>query len=104
MSTLTSFLLFSTVAATGRLIKGNWYADNIQRVAYDGVGGSGAYQRITSIDSNSGTCSSAPEPFSGPLAPFDEDVSLCLRSSIIPFCSRLLGTIRVSTKIDAWSI
>jgi hypothetical protein len=94
MSTLTPFLLFSMVAATGKLINGNWYADSIQRLAYHDVGGSGAYQRITSMDPNSGKCSSVSQPFSGSLAPFDEDVSSPLCSCYIswPFFSdRLLS-------------
>lgn len=75
MSKFTPFLLLSTVAATGKLINGNWYADSIERLAYHGVGGAGSYERITNMDSASGTCSKEPQQFDGPLAPFDEDVS-----------------------------
>jgi hypothetical protein len=75
MSKFTPFLWLSTVAATGKLINGNWYADSIERIAYTGVGGAGTYQRITNMESATGACSKEPRPFSGPLAPFDEDVS-----------------------------
>lgn len=75
MSKFTPFLLLSTVAAAGNLINGNWYAASTERLAYHGLGGAGTYNEVVNMDPATGTCSKAARPFSGPLAPFDEDVS-----------------------------
>jgi hypothetical protein len=75
MPNFTPFFLLSTVAATGNFINGNWYANSIERLAYYGVGAAGSYQRITNMDSATGACAKEPQPFGGPMAPFDEDVS-----------------------------
>ncbi|QDS67711.1 hypothetical protein FKW77_005634 [Venturia effusa] len=83
MSKFTPFLLLSSVAATGNLINGNWYAASTERLAYHGLGGAGAYNEVVNMDSATGTCSKATRTFSGPLAPFDEDVSLHFRGPLV---------------------
>lgn len=82
MSKFTPFVLLSTVAAAGNLINGNWYAASTEQLAYHGLGGAGSYNVVTNMDSATGSCSQAPQPFSGPLAPFNEDVSNSFPSSI----------------------
>lgn len=76
-------LTLGTLAATAaddcasgsQLVKGNYYCQPVQRIAYKNVGGAaGTYQRVTSMDSASGTCGFATQGYSGPLAPLDEDV------------------------------
>jgi hypothetical protein len=54
---------------------GNWYCDLVNAITYTGVGGEGSYNRITNMDSSSGTCSSAPFGYSGSLSPLNEPVS-----------------------------
>ncbi|RDI89863.1 hypothetical protein Vi05172_g195 [Venturia inaequalis] len=83
MSKFTPFLLLSTAAAAGNLINGNWYAASTERLAYHGLGGAGAYMEVTHMDPATGTCSKAARPFSGPLAPFDEDISIHLRGPLL---------------------
>jgi hypothetical protein len=81
MHPLTFSMLFS-LATADQLINNNWYGKSVQRIAYSGVGGGGSYSRIISMNSNAGTCASAPQPFSGPLAPLDEDVSILAHSNL----------------------
>ena len=77
-------LLAATVAADKRDLcsdgstddNNNWYCQNVTAITYTGVGGSGSYNRVTSMDS-SGHCSSSPKGYSGNLSPLDEEV--CMR-------------------------
>lgn len=55
---------------------GNWYCQAVQAITYTGVGGDGKYNRVTSMDSNSGTCGSTPFGYSGTMSPLDEEVSM----------------------------
>lgn len=55
---------------------GNWYCQSVQAITYTGVGGSGTYNKITNMDSNSGSCSSSPFGYSGTMSPLDEEVSI----------------------------
>lgn len=65
-----------------QLINGNWYCQPVQRVRYHGVGGHGVYNRVTGMDSATGTCTSTPVEYEGSLAPFDEGMSLHLRGPL----------------------
>lgn len=51
-------------------------------ITYTGVGGSGSYNKITAMDSTSGTCSSSAYGYSGSLSPFDEEVSMHFRGPL----------------------
>jgi hypothetical protein len=55
---------------------GNFYCDLVSAITYTGVGGQGSYNKITNMDSTSGTCSSSPFGYSGSLSPFNEPVSI----------------------------
>jgi hypothetical protein len=58
------------------------YCQPVDRAVIQNVGHSGTYQKVTGMDSTTGQIESAPFPFSGPLAPFDEDLSLHLRGPL----------------------
>ena len=68
-------------AGTAQEIKGNWYCEAVKAVSYTNFGSSGTYEQITSMDG--GVCLSAPEPFSGPMAPLDKEV--CFSPHVV-FC------------------
>ncbi|KAI5366472.1 hypothetical protein Slin14017_G041120 [Septoria linicola] len=61
---------------------GNYYCKEVKAITYTGVGGSASYNKITSMDGTSGTCSSSPYGYSGSLAPLDEEVSLHFRGPL----------------------
>ncbi|KAI9732419.1 MAG: target of Sbf [Cirrosporium novae-zelandiae] len=59
---------------------GNWYCSAVKAITYTGLtDNSGSYNRITAMDSASGTCSSTSQGFGGTLSPLDEEVSLHIR-------------------------
>lgn len=53
---------------------GNYYCRLVNAITYLSVGGDGSYNRVTSMDSTSGTCASSPVGYSGSLSPLDEEV------------------------------
>lgn len=55
--------------------KGNFYCQPVKAITYSGVGASNSYNAVTSMGDN-GLCTSQPKPYSGPLAPLNEEVSL----------------------------
>jgi len=55
---------------------GNWYCRPVHRITYQNVGTSGVYNEVVSMDQQTGNCEFRPKQFSGPLAPFNEPVSL----------------------------
>ncbi|BFZ55885.1 target of Sbf [Savitreella phatthalungensis] len=79
-------LLAWTVAASASscsFIQGNWYCSETSEVVYTGLGGvPGTYQRVTNMDADSCTCTKSAQPFSGPLSPLDEDLSIHFRGPI----------------------
>lgn len=54
---------------------GNWYCQKVNAITYTGVGGTGSYNKINSMDANSGSCSSSKFGYSGTMSPLDEEVS-----------------------------
>lgn len=54
---------------------GNYFCGAVNHILYQGIGGSGSYQKVMNMGPN-GECSRETKSFSGPLAPLDEDVSL----------------------------
>src|ERR1700761_6267093 len=58
------------------------YCQPVDRALIQNVGHSGTYQKVTGMDFTTGQIASIPFPFSGPLAPFDEDLSLHLRGPL----------------------
>jgi hypothetical protein len=61
---------------------GNWYCQAVDAITYTGMQGKGSYNKITSMDSNSGACSSSPYGYSGSMSPLDEEVSLHFRGPL----------------------
>jgi hypothetical protein len=59
--------------------KGSWYCEAAQRISYKNVGVKGSYDRVVSMDIANDNCEFEKQAFSGPLAPFDEDVSIMLQ-------------------------
>jgi hypothetical protein len=90
---LTTVLLFATAAIAAysssnhcsqgsSVIDDYTYCAAIERASFVNVGNTGSYQEITGMDRKSGTCTSQPFQYSGPLAPFDEGLSIHLRGPI----------------------
>ena len=72
-------LLASTASAQGTCNDavndgGNWYCSMVKALSYNGVGAANSYNKITSMDGNSGSCQSTPFSYSGNMSPFDEEV------------------------------
>ena len=61
---------------------GNYYCKEVKAITYEGVGGSDSYNKVTSMDSTSGTCGSTPYGYSGSMSPLDEEVSMHVRGPI----------------------
>jgi hypothetical protein len=55
---------------------GNWYCSMVKQITYNGVGVDNKYNKITSMDGNSGSCQSTPQPYSGSMSPLDEEVRI----------------------------
>lgn len=55
--------------------EGNYYCQMVNAITYTNVGGAGSYNKVTNMDSGSGTCSSTPFGYSGSLSPLNEEVS-----------------------------
>ncbi|CAK9437859.1 uncharacterized protein LODBEIA_P22370 [Lodderomyces beijingensis] len=72
-----------SVEANGCIIDGgNYYCSETNKVLYKGIGFSGSYQDVISMDETSGVCKSQPFAFSGNLAPLNEEVSVHFRGPI----------------------
>lgn len=61
---------------------GNYYCQAVDAITYTGLTGSGSYNKVTDMDSTTGTCSSTPYGYSGSMAPLDEEVSLHFRGPL----------------------
>jgi len=61
---------------------GNWYCSPVKQITYTGWSGSGSYNKITNMDSNTGACSSVPFAYSGSMSPMDEELSLHFRGPL----------------------
>ena len=53
---------------------GNFFCKAVKALQYEGLDIAGNYKAVTSMGSN-GACDFSDVAFSGPIAPFDEDVS-----------------------------
>lgn len=63
---------------------GNFFCPGgVKQIKYDGLDIPGKYRAVASMD-NSGTCTFEDKAYSGPIAPYDEGVSLhmCLENSM----------------------
>lgn len=55
-------------------IGGNWYCQAVTTVQYTNLGTSGTYDKVTNMDSTTGSCSSSSYSYSGNIAPLNEEV------------------------------
>ncbi|KAM5355463.1 hypothetical protein ACJ41O_002109 [Fusarium nematophilum] len=69
-----------TQQCTGTALEegGNWFCGAVKQILYEGFAGSGTYKAVTNMG-ESGQCDSEDIPYSGPLAPLDEDLSIHVR-------------------------
>lgn len=51
---------------------GNWYGSAVDKIMYSGFGKSGSYSKVTNMYPS---CETSEHEYSGPLSPFDEEVS-----------------------------
>ncbi|PRT53447.1 Protein TOS1 [Wickerhamiella sorbophila] len=75
-------LLAFVRADSCELSGGNYYCSEVNQIQFSGVGFAGSYNRVTDMNPTSGTCQSTPFSFEGPLAPFDEGLSVHFRGPI----------------------
>ena len=61
---------------------GNWYCQQTNGVTYSNFGQAGSYNKVTSMDPNSGTCASQKQSYAGGLAPLDDEVSWHFRGPL----------------------
>ena len=76
-------LLASYVSADCQLSSdGNYYCGKTDKVIYENVGFSGSYNQVTSMNEDTGACSSQPFSFNGNLAPLNEELSVHFRGPL----------------------
>ncbi|KAK0734402.1 putative TOS1-like glycosyl hydrolase-domain-containing protein [Lasiosphaeria miniovina] len=68
-------------AKTSYQQNGNWFCTPVQQITYTNLGGSGTYNDVVGI-SATGQCEFQPKAYSGPLAPFNEQLSLHFRGPL----------------------
>lgn len=67
--------LFGVVTASSCVeSNGNWYCNQVEAVTYLNLGGSGSYNRVSSMNGATGVCNMTTYNYSGTNAPFDEEV------------------------------
>ena len=62
--------------STPQVIDNMSYCEAVQAVTYQEFSGSGTYNKITNMDSQTGVCQSTTVGYSGPLTPLDEEVGV----------------------------
>lgn len=61
---------------------GNFFCQAVARIQYTNVGHTATYEQVVGMDQNSGACQKVPKAFGGPMAPFDEEMSIHLRGPL----------------------
>lgn len=83
---LTGFVMLAvagSVSATcTNIVDSIPYCNEVPSITYDNVGFSGTYQAVSYMNSETCECKFTPKPFSGPLAPLNEELSLHFRGPI----------------------
>lgn len=87
ISTLQTFTFLSSIinlvtADCTLSSDGNYYCESTNAIVYSNVGVSGTYNDVTSMDESTCACSSSSVPFSGSLAPLDEELSVHFRGPL----------------------
>lgn len=77
----------ATPSSATPFVANNVFAAPLSTTTISGVGGNGSYDKVTNMQcpgtgASSGTCEKTPVSVSGPLAPFDEDLTLALRGPL----------------------
>ena len=73
-------------------IAGNYYGTEVAGMKVTGFDGSGEYNSVNGMDVDSGTCSSRPEQYSGPLGPLGKEVRVLRLHSLSTFWCEMLIT------------
>lgn len=82
LALLTSALT-ALVAADGCVFhEGNYYCNAVEAITYENVGYSGTYKDVVEMNSQTCGCEMKDKSFSGPLAPFDEELSFHFRGPL----------------------
>lgn len=70
-------------------INGNWYCSPVDAITYTGFPGRGSYNKVTSMNADTGVCSNEVHLYSGSLSPLNEEVSATVvcSSSVIEVMS-----------------
>ncbi|KAH6650241.1 putative TOS1-like glycosyl hydrolase-domain-containing protein [Chaetomium tenue] len=61
---------------------GDWYCQKVQSISYENMGREGSYNQVVDMNQETGECKFMPARFSGPLAPFNEPLSLHFRGPL----------------------
>ncbi|KAH0544211.1 hypothetical protein FGG08_001656 [Glutinoglossum americanum] len=69
-------------AGSSQQIGGNYYCKAVSAITYTGVGSSGSYNAVTSMDPTTGQCASTPRSYSGQLAPLCDEVAMHIRGPV----------------------
>ena len=70
-------------AGSAKEVLGNWYCSEVEAITYLNWPGYGQYNRITSMDVETGECTSEPYRYSGSLSPMNEEVHPGLSEGLI---------------------
>ncbi len=71
-----------SLASSCSQVDGTYYCSEASVIKYESIGFSGSYDKISSMDDSSCSCSSSSYSFSGNLAPLDEELSVHFRGPI----------------------
>lgn len=74
--------LFCTTSAQCVESNGNWYCNQVDSISYLNFGKAGSYNRVSYMNPTGAVCNFSPQAYSGPLSPFDEEVSLHFRGPL----------------------
>ena len=76
VAALVAGYITSAHAASCTEIAGNYYCNPVNAVTFLNLGGTGSYNRVSSMSDATGACTFTPYAYSGTNAPFDEEVCI----------------------------
>jgi len=77
---IAALVTAATAEDCGKDSLGNSYCTPVQRIEYNGVGGTGSYKKVTKMVEDSGACSFAPQSYTGSMSPMNEEVRAAIRN------------------------
>lgn len=80
---IAALVTAATAQDCGKDSLGNSYCSPVQRIEYNGVGGTGSYKKVTNMPEDSQTCSFAPQSYTGSMSPMNEEVSMHFRGPLV---------------------